>query len=413
MSYWNPGKLWMVLGTGALVLAGCGGATTGAPSGPATSTPYQVGLLATLSGSNARIGTDTKAGAQVAVDEIKASGGVHGHPLELVVKDEQAKADVTVSAMREFADAKIGVVLGGTVTPDCLGANPIAEQNDIAFISSSCNAITLTTDKLSKNYFQISPSTVQYANAAAGYVQKKYASIDTWDVTAYDYATGHAFWDDFKRALATRVTTAKFGKEVFFPLNTTQFAPFITSLTAAAPSGSNHGLYSFSFGGGAVSFYKQAASYKLSEHFKIILAIAGSEPTSEALAADGPQLDYLYDYYSTAYTTDSNKKFVTDYGKANAGATPDSWAYEGFTAVQAAAAAMRKAGSMDGAAVLKVLPGLHFTTAKGDVYFRASDHALVSPTTAFTCKGDGTAAKGYTCPSATPIPPAGTMPGLQ
>jgi len=370
-------------------------------------------MLATLSGSNAQIGKDSQAGAQVAVDEINAAGGVSNHPLALSVKDEQAKADTTVAAMREFADAKVGVVVGGTVTPDCLAAEPIALQNDMAFVSSSCNAIELTTTKLSKNYFQISPSTLHYSNAAADYVKSKHSTIATWDVAAYDYATGHAFWDNFKAALGKRQPAVKFGATAFFPLSTTQFAPFITSLTSAVPVGSNDGLYSFSFGGGAVSLYQQASTYKLSEHFKTILAIAGSEPTSAALGASGPQLEYIYDYYNTAYKNDMNTRFVADYSKANGGATPDSWAYEGFTAVQAVAEAMKKSASADGPAVLKVLPGMHFNSPKGDVSFRAKDHALISPATAFTCKGDATAPKGYSCPTAEPIPAAGTMPDPQ
>jgi branched-chain amino acid transport system substrate-binding protein len=405
----------MAAGALSVVLAACGGTGGGggSTSGPATGSPYTIGLLATLSGSNAQIGKDTQAGAQVAVDEINAAGGVGNHPLALSVKDEQAKPDVTVAAMREFSDAKVGVVIGGTVTPDCLAANPIAEQNDMAFVSSSCNAIELTTTKLSKNYFQVSPSTLHYSNAAADYVKSKHSSIDTWDVAAYDYATGHAFWDNFKAALSKRQPGAKFGATAFFPLTTTQFGPFVTSLTSAVPVGSNHGLYSFSFGGGAVTFYQQASTYKLSDHFKTILAIAGSEPTSAALGANGPQLEYIYDYFNTAYKNDTNTRFVADYAKANGGAMPDSWAYEGFTSVQAVAAAMKKANSADGAEVLKVLPGLHFNSPKGDVSFRAKDHALISPATAFTCKGDASTPKGYSCPSAEPIPAAGTMPDPQ
>jgi branched-chain amino acid transport system substrate-binding protein len=369
-------------------------------------------MLATLSGSNARVGKDSQAGAQVAVDEINAAGGVGNHRLAVSVKDEQAKADVTGTVMREFADQKVGVVIGGTVTPDCLAANTIAEQNDIAFVASSCNAIELTTTKRSKNYFQISPSTLHYANAAADYVKRKHPDVTTWDVAAYDYATGHAFWDNFKTSLNKREPSAKFGASAFFPLTTTQFAPFITSLTSSVPTGSGHGLYSFSFGGGAVSFYQQAATYRLADHFKTILAIAGSEPTSEALGAGGPQLEYIYDYYNTAYKNEMNTKFVADYAKVNGGVKPDSWAYEGFTAVEAVAAAMKKAGSQDGPELLKALPDLHFNSAKGDVYFRAKDHALVSPATAFTCKGDASAA-GYTCPAAEAIPASGTMPDPQ
>ena len=395
-----------------VVAAGCGsGSGGGGGGGSASGSPYTIGLLATLSGGLAQVGKDTQAGAEVAVTELNAAGGVSGHPLQLSTKDEQGSATATVSAMREFADAGVGVVIGGTVTPDCLAANPIAEQNNIAFISSACNDIALTTTNRSANYFQVSPSTLQYANAAAQYVQQQYPTITTWDAAAYDYDTGHAFWTNFKAALSAREPSVAYGATAFFPLTATQFGPYLSTLTSAAPAGGDHGLFSFSFGAGAISFYQQGASYQLSQHFKTILAIAGSEPTSKAMGADGPQLDYVYDYYYSAYQDNTmNTKFVGDYATANNGAKPDSWAYEGYTAVLAAAAGMQKAGSSNGGDVVKALPGVHFGSPKGDVYFRDQDHALVSPATAFTCKGDSSAAAGYSCPHAVAIPASGTLP---
>ena len=346
-----------VIGGVALLIAGCG--STSSSGATLTGPSYKVGLLLPLSGTGARTGTHHKNGAQAAIDEINASGGVDGHRLEALVKDDQAKADVIVSGMREMSDAGVGVVIGGTLTPNCLAANTIAQQDSMVLVSPSCASIVLTTTQRSPNYFQVSASSLQLTNAAAVDVSKNLASVGPWDTATYDFAAGRGIWNDFKTALTKREPSVGYGTEVFIPLNTTQFGPFITSLTSAAPAGSKRGLMSVVFGSGGLTFFQQGGSYDLDKHYAAILAISNPEP-SEGLGAGGPTIHYIENYYATAYNNTMNSQFISDYKKLSGGDSPDASAMEGYTAVRGIAAAMKKAGSADGKAVLKVLPDLHF-----------------------------------------------------
>src|ERR1700737_2600282 len=56
--------------------------------------PIKVGVVTPLSGSYAPIGKQVRWGAELAVKEINAAGGVKGRPFELLFEDEEANPPV-------------------------------------------------------------------------------------------------------------------------------------------------------------------------------------------------------------------------------------------------------------------------------------------------------------------------------
>lgn len=119
-----------------------------AVAAPAWATdPMRIGLDGIMTGPNAQNGEFSRNGAQLAVDEINAKGGVklpgakEARPLELVVVDDQAKPDIALNAIRKLAsDESVLAFLG----PDYSGLTYptlfIGEEADIAQITSSIAA---------------------------------------------------------------------------------------------------------------------------------------------------------------------------------------------------------------------------------------------------------------------------------
>src|SRR5579885_954796 len=58
--------------------------------------PIKVCVVTPLSGSYAPIGKQVRWGAELAVKEINAAGGVNGRPFELLFEDEEANPPVAV-----------------------------------------------------------------------------------------------------------------------------------------------------------------------------------------------------------------------------------------------------------------------------------------------------------------------------
>src|SRR3954449_5221765 len=123
-----------VLTAAALVVSGCsssggtknsGGNSTppaGGSSSPAGSTaaapagsPIKIGVIATLSGPQA---SSSNQGATVApawADYVnKELGGINGHPVQVIVKDDAGQPTTAASVINDFINQKVAVILAGS-----------------------------------------------------------------------------------------------------------------------------------------------------------------------------------------------------------------------------------------------------------------------------------------------------------
>lgn len=396
--------------TAAILVAGCGSTPGSGSAKGSTNQPFQIGIIAPLTGPFAQIGQQVEAGAQIAANQINAKGGVDGHKIKFIAKDEQLSPTQTVLDMRELASAGVQAVIGGTITPDCEAAMPIADQYHMMFISFTCADNVLTTTKFNPNFFEVAPRTDELANAAAQFAHAQFPQIGTWNNMSYDYITGHGYYDSFVQTMKKLQPSVKFGTSIFLPLTATQLRPYITQMVSSAPNSvaAKQGLFLSTYGAGTIALAQQGRSYNLFSRYKAVLDVSGNELISATLGSTGPEIYYVYDYYYKAYHNAMNTAFVNAYMKTNQ-IGPASFDYQGYTDVQAIVAAAKKAGISNGSKMSKALVGIHFMTPKGMGYFR-SDHMLMVPLTVFECKSDAQAPDGFTCPFSKSISPNGVLP---
>jgi branched-chain amino acid transport system substrate-binding protein len=75
--------------------------------------PIRIGLIAPLTGPSADFGTSVRQGAELAVREVDAAGGLLGRPLELVVKDDRGDpATGLVAATALVTEAHVDATIG-------------------------------------------------------------------------------------------------------------------------------------------------------------------------------------------------------------------------------------------------------------------------------------------------------------
>src|SRR2546430_12818989 len=75
----------------------------------------KVGVVTPLSGTYAPIGKQVRWGAELAVKEINAAGGVNGRPFELLFEDEEANPPVAVRKAEKLLQQDKVDLLTGTV----------------------------------------------------------------------------------------------------------------------------------------------------------------------------------------------------------------------------------------------------------------------------------------------------------
>ncbi len=99
----------------------------------------KIGVLAPVTGKAAADGEEMVNGAQLAVDELNAAGGVGGHTFELVVGDVgEASADaVATAAERLLSDRDMGAILTGYASGSNFEIEMMAEQDMIYLIAGN------------------------------------------------------------------------------------------------------------------------------------------------------------------------------------------------------------------------------------------------------------------------------------
>ena len=80
----------------------------------AAADPIKIGLSAAFSGPNASAGEAMQRGADLAMDEINAAGGVLGRQLVLVTRDNEHKLERGVAQTRELIEREGCVAILGS-----------------------------------------------------------------------------------------------------------------------------------------------------------------------------------------------------------------------------------------------------------------------------------------------------------
>ncbi|MGB9686406.1 MAG: ABC transporter substrate-binding protein [Rectinema subterraneum] len=154
-------------------------------------------------------GKQGSAAAQLAVDEINAAGGVLDKKLELIVVDDEGKADKAAAAVEKLATVdKVDVFIGGMASGAELGKIPAFKKYGKVVMSTGA-AGSATVEKAlgpspeSDFYFHLHPWDYnQGASYAEGWdaIQKKYPQIQIKKIfLAYEEgAFGKSSWDATK-----------------------------------------------------------------------------------------------------------------------------------------------------------------------------------------------------------------------
>jgi branched-chain amino acid transport system substrate-binding protein len=97
--------------------------------------PIKVGFPAPLSGSSAGWGESMVQGTVLAIEELNASGGILGHPLELIKGDvEDQEPSTVISVVRKLINRdKVNIMVTGAANPSCV-EYPIMQQSKMPYL---------------------------------------------------------------------------------------------------------------------------------------------------------------------------------------------------------------------------------------------------------------------------------------
>lgn len=112
-------------------------ASSGAePASALSGEAVKIGLIAAKTGVNQAVGIFSQEGAQYAVNEINANGGILGHPVELVIEDEVDNLQASVNAATKLLERKdLVAIIGSPYSQNTLAIMPQILEAKIPYIT--------------------------------------------------------------------------------------------------------------------------------------------------------------------------------------------------------------------------------------------------------------------------------------
>ena len=345
----------MLVGT----LAGCGDSTSG---------KFVFGGIGPLTGTASTYGQSVRNGAQIAVDEINAAGGVNGVKIALLFEDDEADGAKSGPAYETLMDKGMHVLIGAVTSGASVALNDAIGKDGILQITPSASQLEAANQN--PNAFRVcftdplqGVAMADYAYNTLGY--KKAAVIHNQDD---DYSNGmyKAFVEEFKKLGGTIAEDVSFAKDA------SDFSAQMTKIAAAKADFLFMPIYA-----------EKAAQIIITANEKGVniplLGGDGLDGILEYLTGDNAKLCEGLIYLTPFVSTDSNEKvqaftktYTSKYGKA-----PDQFAADAYDAVYIAAKAIETTGcsdptKLDNAAVVAAMNGLEFDGLTGKMVFDAS-----------------------------------------
>jgi branched-chain amino acid transport system substrate-binding protein len=344
--------------------------------------PIRIGFPIPLSGPTAVYGEPVLKGAQMAVAEINADGGVLGRKLELLPRDSKASADEAVRLSRELIiKDNVDFLVGTLTSAEAPAVSTVAKENKIVFIAPTSKSTILTDDAHIHPYiFRISSNT-DVEGLAGATEMARFKDVKTVATIAPDYAYGHDSINAFVKALAKLRPDIKIVDKEWPKLGEADFTPFITAQMSKKPDA----VYCSLFAGDFITFVKEATPrgyFKAIDNRVVDGAEVGTTDEAQALGKDYP-FGIIGDSYDPVVWPDNeppaHKKFIADLKKFTHAKYASGWSVVGYQSIYALAAGIKKAGDTKSNDVSKALEGLSFPTPVGERTFSVKSHETFAP----------------------------------
>lgn len=115
------------------------------------SEPLEVGLLLPFTGNYAWVGANVQPVAQMVVDTVNDSGGIGGHPVELVQGDAQGTVDAGYTAAQKLVNVDGVLAVVGPTSLAFSGASQVLLDNGVPMVTPTAGTTAL--NKADDTYF--------------------------------------------------------------------------------------------------------------------------------------------------------------------------------------------------------------------------------------------------------------------
>jgi branched-chain amino acid transport system substrate-binding protein len=342
----------------------------------------KIGFPIPLSGPTAVYGKPILAGAEMAIAEINAAGGVLGRKLELLSRDSKANADEAVRIARELIIKDNVDFLAGTLTSaEAPAVSTVSKENKIVFVAPTSKSLILTDEAHIHPYIFRVASNTDVEGLAGATVMARWQEVKTVATIAPDYAYGRDSISGFTAALKKLRPDITIVDSQWPKLGEPDFTAFITAQMSKKPDA----IYCSLFAGDFVTFSKEATplGYFKAVNYRLVDgAEVGTPDEAQALGADYPY-GVIGDSYDPVIWNGNeppeHKKYIADLKAFTKSEYASGWSIVGYQTIYALAEGIKKAGDTKSDDVAKAMLGMTFDTPVGQRTFSVKSHETFAP----------------------------------
>lgn len=350
-----------LLGTAALALS------LAAPGVAGAADPIRIGDINSYKTLPAHT-LPYRQGAELAIEQINADGGVLGRPLELVSRDDQGKPGEAVRYAEElFVKEEVVLISGSLFSHVGLALAAYAGQKQRLYLAAEPLADSLVWQDGNRYTFRLRPSTYMQAAMLAEEAAKTGAK--RWATIAPNYAYGKDAVAAFKEVLKAKVPDVEFVGEQWPALFKIDAAAEVQALEALKPDG----IYNVTFGSDLAKFVREGNLRELFDDRTMLGLLTGEPEYLDPLGAEAPEGWIVTGYPWYDIDTPEHNAFLEAY-QAKFDDYPRVGSLVGYNAMLSIAAAIEKAGSTETEALVEAFKGLELDSAVGPITYRALDH---------------------------------------
>ncbi len=309
-----------------------------------------------------------KKGMDLALAEINAGGGVLGRPLEIVSRDDNGNPGDAVRVAEELLSREKAVILMGTFASNVgLAVADLAKQRKVLFLAAEPLTDKIVWDNGNRYTFRLRASTYMQTAMLAPEAAK--LGKKRWAIVYPNYEYGQSATAAFKKQMIALQTGGIEFVEQAVPLGKIEAGAVVQALLDAKPDA----IFSSLFGADLARFVREGELRGLFKGRPVFNLLGGEPEYLDPLKDEAPVGWWVTGYPWYAIETPEHKRFRAAY-QAKFNDYPRLGSVVGYSTVQAAAAAIRKAGSTDTEKLIAAMSGLTFDSPFGKVSFRAVDH---------------------------------------
>ncbi|MBI9082035.1 MAG: ABC transporter substrate-binding protein [Desulfobacterales bacterium] len=306
----------------------------------------KIGLLAPLTGFAAADGLSVHNSVKLAVERINADGGVLGKQVELVTYDDRADGKDAVALSRKLIqqDGVVGVVGGSYSTPSRAVA-PIFEDEEIPFVAAYAVHPDVTS---AGGYCFRNGFLGMVEGKSAAYVSTKLVGAKKIALLTSDNDFGRTLAEGFTEYVQTLAKDVKIVYQQTYPFKEKDFTPYLSKIKEIGPD--------LIFASGY--YFQSGPMVKQAREMGMTMTMLGEE------GADSPKFLEIAGKSAEGFLMVTNlnrddprpvvQEFIGQYVKRYA-IQPDMVGASAYDAFMVICDGIRRAGSLDGAAIQKAV----------------------------------------------------------